>query len=68
VYAGDSIYIRFTCKEKMPQETKVIEGEPVIDKGIVKWLVEIIGNDDEITGIGSILTMVKLKQQISHAG
>jgi oxepin-CoA hydrolase/3-oxo-5,6-dehydrosuberyl-CoA semialdehyde dehydrogenase len=58
VYAGQSIYIRFTCKEKLPQETK---DENDIPKGIVKWLVEILDETDEIAGIATILTMVKLK-------
>jgi oxepin-CoA hydrolase/3-oxo-5,6-dehydrosuberyl-CoA semialdehyde dehydrogenase len=46
VYAGTSIYIRFTCKEKTAQELKEINPEvPMtrgadIPKGIVKWLVE----------------------------
>ena len=58
VYAGDSIHIRFTCKEKIPQET-IDEND--IPKGIVKWLVEIIDDSNEITGIATILTMVKRK-------
>ena len=58
VYAGDSIHIRFTCKEKIPQET-IDEND--IPKGIVKWLVEIIDDNNEITGIATILTMVKRK-------
>jgi oxepin-CoA hydrolase/3-oxo-5,6-dehydrosuberyl-CoA semialdehyde dehydrogenase len=69
IYAGNSIYVRFTCKEKLPQETRVTEGEPVIPKGIVKWLVEIFDGQDEIAGIGTILTMVKLKYAGNeHAG
>ena len=58
VYAGDTIYIRFTCKEKLPQDLK---DENDIPKGIVKWLVEIFDENNEITGIATILTMVKLK-------
>ena len=67
VYPGTSIYIRFTCKEKIAQETKDIHPDVVfvkgqdIPKGIVKWYVEIFDDTDEITGIGTILTMVEMK-------
>ena len=68
VYAGAEIYIRFTCKEKIPQDQKsvaITEGvqpavnENDIPKGIVKWLVEIIDETNEQVGIATILTMVK---------
>lgn len=58
VYPGDSIQVRFTCKEKIAQEKKEITD---IDKGIVKWLVEIIDGTNQITGIATILTMVAKK-------
>ncbi len=58
VYPGDTIQVRFTCKEKIAQEKKEITD---IDKGIVKWLVEIIDATNEITGIATILTMVAKK-------
>ncbi len=58
VYPGDTIQVRFTCKEKIAQEKKEITD---IDKGIVKWLVEIIDASNEITGIATILTMVAKK-------
>jgi oxepin-CoA hydrolase / 3-oxo-5,6-dehydrosuberyl-CoA semialdehyde dehydrogenase len=70
VYAGDSIYIRFTCKEKLPQETKppqlneAGEMETDIPKGIVKWLVEIFDDNKEIAGIATILTMIKTKDPL----
>lgn len=58
VYPGTEIYIRFTCKEKLPQDLK---DENDIPKGIVKWLVEIFDDTDEPTvGVGTILTMVAL--------
>ena len=70
VYPGTSVYIRFTCKEKIAQETK--EKSPgmeyvrgmEIPKGIVKWMVEIFDDKDEITGVGTILTMVEMKNKI----
>jgi oxepin-CoA hydrolase / 3-oxo-5,6-dehydrosuberyl-CoA semialdehyde dehydrogenase len=58
VYPGSEIQVRFTCKEKTRQEKK----EPTdIDKGIVKWLVEIMDEMGEITGVATILTMVERK-------
>ena len=64
VYPGAEIYIRFTCKEKLPNDKRVIEkpedfkrGDD-IDKGIVKWLVEFFDETNEVTGVATILTMV----------
>lgn len=69
VYPGSEIYIRFTCKEKLPNDKRVIEkpedfkrGDD-IDKGIVKWLVEFFDETNEITGVATILTMVQKKIQ-----
>jgi oxepin-CoA hydrolase/3-oxo-5,6-dehydrosuberyl-CoA semialdehyde dehydrogenase len=68
VYPGSSIQIRFTCKEKLLQDKRVVSdlselkrGDE-IDKGIVKWLVEIMDETGEITGVATILTMVEKKQ------
>lgn len=58
VYPGAEIYIRFTCKEKLPQDQK---DEDDIPKGIVKWLVEILDETVEVVGVATILTMVKRK-------
>ena len=58
VYPGAEIQIRFTCKEKLPQDPK---DENDIPKGIVKWLVEILDETGEHAGIGTILTMVARK-------
>jgi len=69
VYPGAEIYIRFTCKEKLLNDKRVIENPEDfkrgddIDKGIVKWLVEMIDNNHEITGVATILTMVAKKNQ-----
>ncbi|MCZ2222027.1 MAG: phenylacetic acid degradation bifunctional protein PaaZ [Chitinophagales bacterium] len=60
VYPGTEIYIRFTCKEKIAQDKK---DETDIPKGIVKWLVEMIDDTDELTGIATILTMVAKKNE-----
>jgi oxepin-CoA hydrolase/3-oxo-5,6-dehydrosuberyl-CoA semialdehyde dehydrogenase len=71
VYPGAEIHIRFTCKEKLPNDKRIVEkpedfkrGDD-IDKGIVKWLVEMIDETDEVTGVSTILTMVKKKEQSS---
>ncbi len=70
VYPGMSIYIRFTCKEKIAQETKDVNANITyvkgmeIPKGIVKWYVEIFDDTDELTGVGTILTMVQMKNKI----
>lgn len=59
VYPGAEIHIRFTCKEKVPQEQKEANDIP---KGIVKWYVEMIDETNEHVGVATILTMVKMKQ------
>ncbi|ULQ55748.1 phenylacetic acid degradation bifunctional protein PaaZ [Flavihumibacter rivuli] len=58
VYAGNTIQVRFTCKEKIEQEKKTEEDIP---KGIVKWYVEVLDQTGEHVAIGTILTMVKKK-------
>lgn len=69
VYPGSTIQIRFTCKEKLLQDKRIVEkpedykrGDE-IEKGIVKWLVEILDETNEITGVATILTMVAKKEQ-----
>lgn len=67
VYPGTAVYIKLTCKEKIEQELKEITPETKnvkgidIPKGIVKWYVEIMDDMDEITGVATILTMVRKK-------
>lgn len=62
VYPGAAIYVRFTCKEKLPQDPKPGD-ENDIPKGIVKWYVEILDEtDDPVVGVATILTMVKRKE------
>ena len=70
VYPGASIYIRFSCKEKIAQEMKeqnpevaFVKGQD-IPKGIVKWYVEIFDETNEAVGVGTILTMVEMKNKI----
>ncbi len=70
LYPGAEVYIRFTCKEKLPNDKRMVEkpedfkrGDD-IDKGIVKWLVEFFDETNEISGIATILTMVKSNQHL----
>lgn len=69
VYPGAEIHIRFTCKEKLLNDKRVVENlqdikrGDEIDKGIVKWLVEMIDETEEVTGVATILTMVAKKVQ-----
>ena len=35
-----------------------------IPKGIVKWFVEMFDETDEAVGVGTILTMVEMKNKI----
>jgi oxepin-CoA hydrolase/3-oxo-5,6-dehydrosuberyl-CoA semialdehyde dehydrogenase len=58
VYPGSEMHIRFTCKEKIRQEKKEASD---IDKGVVKWMVEMIDETNELVGIATILTMVARK-------
>jgi oxepin-CoA hydrolase / 3-oxo-5,6-dehydrosuberyl-CoA semialdehyde dehydrogenase len=67
VYPGTEIYVRFTCKEKLPHDQRVVDNPADIkrgddiEKGIVKWWLEIIDDTQEITGVATILTMVAKK-------
>ncbi len=67
VYPGAEIYIKFTCKEKLPNDKRIINAPEDfkrgddIEKGIVKWLVEIFDDTNEQVGIATILTMVAKK-------
>jgi len=66
VYPGAKINIRFTCKQKLPNDTTPSEDNPKskIKRGVVKWLVEMLDDTDEpLVGVATILTMVKLKDQ-----
>lgn len=58
VYAGTTIGVKLTCKEKIIQDQK---DENDIPKGIVKWLVEVTDQSNEEVAIATILTMVRKK-------
>lgn len=66
VYPGAKIHIRFTCKEKISTDVTPNEDDPktLIQRGVVKWLVEMLDDTDEpLVGIATILTMVKKLDQ-----
>ncbi len=60
VYPGASVHVRFTCKEKLPQEKREATDIP---RGIVKWYVEILDEQNEIVGVATILTMVRKREE-----
>jgi len=62
VYAGSTIGVKLTCKEKSKQERREPED---IARGIVKWLVEVSDETGEPVAVATILTMVMLKNQES---
>jgi oxepin-CoA hydrolase/3-oxo-5,6-dehydrosuberyl-CoA semialdehyde dehydrogenase len=59
VYAGSTIGVQLTCKEKIEQEQK---DDNDIPKGIVKWLVEVRDETGEMVALATILTMVRKKE------
>jgi oxepin-CoA hydrolase/3-oxo-5,6-dehydrosuberyl-CoA semialdehyde dehydrogenase len=56
VYAGMTLGVKLTVKEKLPVDQKTEEDVP---KGIVKWLVDVYDETGETVAIATILTMVK---------
>ncbi len=58
VYAGMTIGVRLTVKEKVAQEKREDED---YTKGIVKWLVDVYDETGETVAIATILTMVRMK-------
>ena len=60
VYAGMTIGVRLTVKEKIEQEKKDDED---IAKGIVKFLVDVYDETGETVAIATILTMIKKLDQ-----
>ena len=61
VYAGTTIGVRLTCKEKTSQELN--EGES-IPRGIVKWYVDVYDESGDAVMVASILTMVRKKSSV----
>lgn len=55
VYAGNTIGVRLTVKEKIDQDKR---DPDEIAKGIVKWYVEVYDETNETVAVATILTMV----------
>jgi hypothetical protein len=49
------MYVRLTCKQKIERDHA---GEQM-PAGIVKWFVEVFDQNDELTAVATILTMVQ---------
>ncbi len=60
IYAGATIGVRLSVKEKLGQEKK---DEEDIKKGIVKFLVDVYDETGETVALATILTMVKYRNQ-----
>src|SRR5688572_24958118 len=59
VYAGDTIQVRLTCKQKTAKET----APDVVPQGIVAWDVEVTNQNQEPVAVYTILTLVKRKEE-----
>ncbi len=57
VYAGDTITVYLTAKEKI---NRGVKGRN-IPSGVVKWLVEVVNQRDEMVCVATILTLVAKK-------
>ena len=55
VYAGDTIQVRLTCKQKTVKEVPA----DVVPQGVVAWDVEVTNQDAEPVAVYTILTLVK---------
>jgi oxepin-CoA hydrolase/3-oxo-5,6-dehydrosuberyl-CoA semialdehyde dehydrogenase len=58
VYAGTTIGVKLTCKEKIAQEKR---SDTDLPRGIVKWYVDVYDNTGESVAVATILTMVQKK-------
>jgi oxepin-CoA hydrolase/3-oxo-5,6-dehydrosuberyl-CoA semialdehyde dehydrogenase len=55
VYAGDTIQVRLTCKQKTAKETP----PDTVPQGVVAWDVEVTNQHAEPVAVYTILTLVK---------
>jgi len=58
VYVGATIGVRLTVKEKINTDRRP---DDTVDKGIVKWLVDVFDETGESVALATILTMVQKK-------
>ncbi len=63
VYAGDTIQVRLTCKQKTAKETP----PDVIPQGVVAWDVEVTNQNKEPVAVYTILTLVRRKPSAGDA-
>ena len=59
VYAGDTITVYLTAKEKI---NKGVKGRN-IPSGVIKWLVEVVNQREEVVCVATILTLVAKKSR-----
>ena len=57
LYHNDTIYCRLTCKEKIERDSKGKE----FPSGVVKWLVEVFDQENQLVAVATILTLVQKK-------
>jgi oxepin-CoA hydrolase/3-oxo-5,6-dehydrosuberyl-CoA semialdehyde dehydrogenase len=57
VYAGDTIQVRLTCKQKTAKDPL----PDTVPQGVVAWDVEVTNQDQEPVAVYTILTLVKRK-------
>ena len=57
LYHNDTIYCRLTCREKTERDTKGRE----FPSGVVKWLVEVFDQENELVAVATVLTLVQKK-------
>jgi len=62
IYHNDTMYVRLTCKQKIERDHR---GEEM-PSGIVKWFVEVFDQNDELTAVATILTMVQKKSPFAR--
>lgn len=59
VYAGDTIQVRLTCKQKTAKDPM----PDTVPQGVVAWDVEVTNQESEPVAIYTILTLVKRKAE-----
>ncbi|MGB0454306.1 MAG: phenylacetic acid degradation bifunctional protein PaaZ [Bacteriovoracaceae bacterium] len=62
VYAGNTIQVKLTVKEKIAQDPRPDESP----RGIVKWLVDVIDESGETVALATILTLVARTPEIDE--
>ena len=63
VYAGDTIQVKLTCKQKTAKETPP-DGVP---QGVVAWDVEVSNQQGEAVAVYTILTLVRRRGEVADS-